>query len=61
MNLLKDIHRIVTQRQQTSGSGIVTATDRWGVRVGRYDPSTNRTYDRYGRLVGSGNLLASLT
>jgi hypothetical protein len=28
--------------------------------VGRYDPSTNMTWDVYGNFVGFGNLLASL-
>lgn len=34
--------------------------DRNGRHLGYYDPKTNKTRDRSGKLVGRGNLLASL-
>ena len=60
MNIIRDIFRTVTQRQSSSNSGVVTARDRFGIVVGRFDPNSNRTTDRHGRVIGHGNLLASL-
>jgi hypothetical protein len=44
---------------QTIGSKQILR-DKYGNRLGEYDPRTNRTTDKYGRLVGSGNLLVGL-
>ena len=44
---------------QTTGRKQVLR-DKNGNRLGEYDPHTNRTTDKYGRLVGSGNLLVTL-
>lgn len=43
----------------TNGSR-TTARDRAGFLVGTYDQGPNQTRDRGGRLIGTGNLLASL-
>jgi hypothetical protein len=60
MALIKDRNGIVIQRQETQSDGMIYAYSRTGVLVGKYDPRTNRTTDRCGRVVGTGNLLASL-
>ncbi len=60
MNFLRDLQRIVTQRQVTDSQGVITAYNRSGSMVGRYNPQSNRTVDRSGRVVGSGNQLSSL-
>jgi len=44
---------------QTTGSKQVLR-DKYGNRVGEYDAHTNRTTDKYGNLVGTGNLLLTL-
>ena len=40
--------------------GRVEGRDRAGFLVGWYDPSHNETRDRAGRLIGHGDMLASL-
>lgn len=60
MALIKDRHGIVIQRQETQSDGTTYAYSRMGSLVGKYDPRTNRTTDRSGRVIGTGNLLASL-
>jgi hypothetical protein len=40
--------------------GRINGRDRTGYLVGWYDPTRDETRDRTGRLVGSGNMLASL-
>jgi hypothetical protein len=44
---------------QTTGSKQVLR-DKYGSRLGEYDARTNRTVDKYGNPVGSGNLLLTL-
>ena len=44
---------------QTTGSKQVLR-DKYGNRLGEYDARTNRTVDKYGNPVGSGNLLPTL-
>jgi|SoimicMinimDraft_13_1059741.scaffolds.fasta_scaffold233294_1 hypothetical protein len=44
---------------QTTGSKQVLR-DKYGNRLGEYDARTNRTVDKYGNPVGSGNLLLTL-
>jgi hypothetical protein len=34
--------------------------DKYGVRLGYYDSRNDLTHDRYGTMVGRGNLLVSL-
>ena len=38
----------------------IVARDFYGVNLGYYDKTTDRTHDFYGRIVGSGNLLSGL-
>jgi hypothetical protein len=45
---------------ETDGYGVQIARDVNNNRVGTYDPRFNKTYDRNGRCIGEGNLLASL-
>jgi hypothetical protein len=44
---------------QTSGAKQILR-DKHGNRLGEYDANTNRTRDKYGNPVGSGNLLLTL-
>ena len=44
---------------QTTGSKQILR-DKYGSRLGEYDAHTNRTVDKYGHLVGTGNLLTTL-
>ena len=44
---------------QTTGSKQVLR-DKYGNRVGEYDARTDRTVDKFGNPVGSGNLLLTL-
>jgi hypothetical protein len=40
--------------------GILKAYDRSETELGRYDPETDKTYDRLGLEIGTGNQLALL-
>lgn len=57
---IKDHKRVLTQRHVISGSGLTLAYNRRGVLLGKYDPKSNRTTNRLGRLIGTGNLLSAL-
>jgi hypothetical protein len=45
------------ERQRLTGK--LVARDARGVLVGTYDPRSNETRDRHGRVVGRGNLLGA--
>jgi len=57
-NLRDGSGKLLGWRQQVGRHVKGYAAD--GSPVGWYDPSLNATYDRNGRRVGSGDLLASL-
>lgn len=60
MPVLRDeTGRLIGRVFQDAG-GVLIARDSTGKNVGEYDPSTDTTRDRTGRVVGRGNLLASL-
>jgi hypothetical protein len=44
---------------RTTGSKQILR-DKYGNRLGEYDAHTNRTVNKYGNLVGTGNLLTTL-
>ncbi len=48
----------ILERQRLTGK-LVARSPR-GIVVGVYDPRTNETRDRHGRVVGRGNLLGAL-
>jgi hypothetical protein len=57
--VLRDKHGNRVAEIQTTGSKQVLR-DKYGNRLGEYDAHTNRTVDKYGNPVGSGNLLLTL-
>lgn len=57
---LRDSNGRVVGRIMESSDRVQKLYDRVGAYAGKYDPSTNRTYDKYGSYYGSGNLLAMM-
>jgi hypothetical protein len=58
--VLKDSSgRIMGKIRETTG-GVLEIRDAAGRLKGKFDPRTNETRDSSGRLVGKGNLLATL-
>lgn len=57
----RDNRRTLVQRHVTSGSGSTLAYNRQGILLGKFDPKSNRTTNRLGKVVGTGNLLSSLS
>lgn len=60
MITLKDAAGRIIQRQETYSDGTIRAYSPSGAWIGTYNPKTNITQDGAGRVVGRGNLLASL-
>lgn len=56
----RDNQRTLIQRHVTSGSGSTLAYNRYGILLGKFDPKSNRTTNRWGKVVGTGNLLSAL-
>jgi hypothetical protein len=56
---LRDPHGKLLGRIQQNG-GKFEIRDATGKLKGRFDPSANETRDAFGKLVGKGNLLATL-
>ncbi len=59
VEVLRDRNGIRIAEIQTTGSKQILR-DKYGSRLGEYDAHTNRTVDRHGSLVGTGNLLTTL-
>jgi len=57
--VLRDKHGNRIGEIRTSGAKQILR-GKYGNRLGEYDARTNRTVNKYGNLVGSGNLLATL-
>lgn len=57
---LKDVHFKVIGYIDTDNSGKQTGKDAHFHTVGYYDPRNDRTTDAHFRVVGHGNILASL-
>lgn len=58
--VLKDSRGNTIGKILTASNGVQTIKDRLGNTKGSYDPKTNKTKDRHGNTVGTGNLLTSL-
>ena len=59
VEVLRDRYGNRNAEIQTTGSKQVLR-DKYGSRLGEYDAHTNRTVDKYGHLVGTGNLRLTL-
>ena len=57
---LRDRNGSLIGKVVTKSDGKQEIYDRFGSIHGKYDPKTNKTYDRRGSLVGTGNLLTTL-
>ena len=58
--ILKDRHGQPRGKIKTLSNGRLEIVDRQGTPVGTYDPKTNKTLDKHGSPIGSGNLLTTL-
>jgi hypothetical protein len=58
--VLKDKLGHVLAKISTASNGIQTIKDSLGHVKGTYDPKADKTKDSLGRVIGSGNLLATL-
>jgi len=59
--ILKDRNGMQRGIIKTSSNGIMTIFDRTGSKtLGTYDPKRDKTYDKQGSTIGSGNLLTTL-
>ena len=59
-NYIKDTYGNTLGRYEASGNGDVRLYNTYGMQLGIYKQSENKTYDTYGNMIGSGNLLAVL-
>jgi hypothetical protein len=61
---LRDRHGRLIGSRHTLADGRVEGRDRFGRTVGTYDPKRSpphgETFDRHGRYIGRGDLLATL-
>ena len=57
---LRDKYGKVVGRIMESGDKTIRLYDSIGAYAGKYDPSNDSTYDKYGAYFGSGNLLTML-
>ena len=57
---LRDRNGKVLGRMMQCQDSIVKMYSRTGSYLGYYDPKDNKTYNRDGSIVGTGNLLATL-
>jgi hypothetical protein len=58
--ILRDRAGSVIAKIETRSNGIQAIYDRNESLMGTFEPKFNKTYDRYGHLIGEGNLLTSL-
>ena len=58
--VLKDRLGNVLGKISTASDGTLIIKDRLGNVKGKYDPKTNKTKDRLGNVIGTGNLLTTL-
>jgi len=58
--ILKDRYGRIIGKIKEKRDGILELRDKYGKYLGRYDPKRNETRDKYGNLVGRGNLLSML-
>ena len=58
--VLKDKRGISIGRISTASNGVQTIKDKSGIAKGTYDPKTNKTKDKRGIAIGSGNILTTL-
>lgn len=57
---LKDKYGRIIGEIVEKKDGVLELRDKYGKYLGKYDPKRNETKDRYGRLIGKGNLLVML-
>jgi hypothetical protein len=57
---LRDKNGKIVGRIMESSDKTIRLYDSIGAYAGKYDPSSNTTYDKYGAYFGSGNLLTML-
>ena len=59
--MIRDFYnRVIGQIESDDRSTLKTARDFYGRYLGKYDSKSDTTYDFYNRIVGRGDLLASL-
>ena len=56
--VLKDKYGMILGRIRDNGRELVLY-DKYGMILGKYEKDTNKTKDKYGLIVGTGNLLVA--
>lgn len=57
---IKDFYGRLVGSIETDTQGNQKAYDFYGKYLGKYDKRLNKTFDFYGRIISSGNILQSL-